>query len=656
MKTGKLIIFIITLSFTTGLIAQDDEVLLSVAGREVSRDEFKWLYLKNNTADRHTGIEEYLDLYTRLRLKVRAAEDAGLHERTSFKDELAGYRKQLAKNYLTDHEVKDRMLQKAYERYKTEINASHILVKCPPEASPSDSLKAYNKALDIRLRIKLGEPFESVAKGASDDPSVNINGGRLGYFTVFQTPLPFENAVYRMERGDLSMPVRTKKGYHIISVRDKKNNPGRIKVAHIMKATPPGSTEAKRRKAKQEIDSLYTLLQQGADFSRLAGENSDDQMSAQNNGELPWFGSGEMIHEFSVAAFQLLRDGEITEPVKTAYGWHIIKRLDKELLPSREEAKKYLESRLSHSYLMEAARKSFAEKLKTEYDYKLSDQALKWFIELADSSFRNSGDFSITTPRPDDILYSFASEKCYMSDFAEYIKKEGGQAPVYDSLVFINSLLDKKVIQHLIDYEDSVLEDKYPEFGYLMNEFYDGILFFEISDSLIWKRTVNDSTGLAAYYETRKDEFMDKPAVKARIYKIDRDAGRRKTRRIRRSIRRNHDKENYYRAVMAEAASGKDTLAVIKEGTWEKGENMILEKIKWEKGLHHLDDDKNGTILVDILGIKEAQAKDLNDIKGSIIPGYQSYLEERWLMQLKNKYGVSVNRDELEQLKSEIEK
>jgi len=656
MKTGKLIIYIITLSFTTGLIAQNDDVLLRVADREVSREEFKWLYLKNNTADQHTDIEEYLDLYIRLRLKVEAAEDAGLHERPSFKKELAGYRKQLAKNYLTDHEVKERMLQKAYERYKTEINASHILVKCSPGASPGDSLKAYNKALDIRLRIKLGEPFESVAKGASDDPSVNINGGRLGYFTVFQTPLPFENAVYSMERGDLSMPVRTSKGYHIISVRDKKNNPGRIKVAHIMKATPPGSTEVKRKRAKQEIDSLYILLQKGADFSKLARENTDDQMSVQNNGELPWFGSGEMIHEFSVAAFELLRDGEITEPVKTIYGWHIIKRLAKEMFPSREEAKKYLESRLSHSHMMEAAARSFAENLKAEYDYKLNDQSLKWFYALADSSFRYTGDFPVTTPVPDDILYSFASEKCYMSDFAEYINKEGRQAPVYDSLAFINSLLDKKVTLHLTAYENSVLEDKYHEFGYLMNEFYDGILFFEISDSLIWKRTVNDSTGLAAYYKTRMDEFMDKPAVKARIYKIDRNAGRRKTRRIRRSIRKNHDKENYYQAVMAEASSGKDSLAVIKDGIWEKGENMILEKVKWEKGLHRLDDDENGTILVDILGIKEARPKDMNDIKGSIIPGYQQYLEEQWLMQLENKYKVFINRDELKQLKSEIEK
>ena len=186
MKVRKPITYAIVLLLTLNLNAQINDALLKVNDREVSADEFKWLYLKNNSGDQYTDIEEYLDLYTRLRLKVEAAEEAGIQRRTSFKSELAGYRKQLAKNYLTDQDIKDRLLDRAYERYKTEIHALHILIKCPADASPGDTLRAYNRAMDIRQRIRLGEPFESVAKGASDDPTVNINGGNLGYFTVFR--------------------------------------------------------------------------------------------------------------------------------------------------------------------------------------------------------------------------------------------------------------------------------------------------------------------------------------------------------------------------------------------------------------------------------------------------------------------------------------
>ncbi|MBS0009802.1 MAG: peptidylprolyl isomerase [Bacteroidales bacterium] len=655
MKIRKLITFTSALLFTVSMDAQDQDILLRVNDREVSADEFKWLYLKNNTADYYTDLDKYLDLYINLRLKVEAAKEAGIDKRASFKSELAGYRKQLAKNYLTDRDVRDKLIDMAYKRYTKEVHAYHILIKCPADAAPEDTLKAYNKAMNIRQRLRLGEPFESVAKGASDDPTVNINGGNLGYFTVFQTPLPFEEAVYSMNPGQLSMPVRTAAGYHIIKVQDKRDNRGRIKVAHIMKATPPGSTEANRAKARYEIDSLYNLLEKGADFSELARNNSDDMMSARNGGELPWFGTGEMIHEFSIAAFNIQRDNEYTRPVQTVYGWHIIKRLDREPVMSAEEAKKYLESRLSNSYLLSLSKKAFAEKLKEEYNYRLDNNKLEWFYSAADSGLRHGNRYRITLTVPDEVLYTFASVSCRMSDFADYIREHGSQAPAFDSVIFINSLLEQKVYNDLLAYEDSVLEDKYPEFAYLMNEFYDGIMFFEISDSLVWQKSMNDSSGLNKYYNSRKEEFRKEQTATARIYEISEDAGRRKTRRILRTIRRHHNKEDFNERLMAEAITGKDTLLKITSGTWEKGENPVLDNTRWNKGMTQKAKN-NGTILVDILEVHKDRFKELNEMRGVIIQDYQEYLEAQWLEKLREKHEVSVNRDVMEKLKLEIGK
>lgn len=655
MKIGKPIVYITALIFTLNVNAQEQDALLWVNDRPVSAGEFLWLYQKNNAGDSHTGLDEYLDLYINLRLKVEAAEEAGIHKRESFKAELEGYRKQLAKNYLADSEVKERLIEKAYERYQEEIHTLHILVRCQPDASPEDTLEAYNRAMNIRQRIRMGEPFESVARGASDDPNVNLNGGNLGYLTVFQTPVSFEDAIYSMEEGELSMPVRTASGYHIIRVQDRRDRQGRIRVAHIMKATPPGSTERIREKAKSEIDSLYRLLQEGADFGTLAEKNSDDRMSAGRGGELPWFGSGEMIHEFSVAAFNILRDNEFTRPIKTVYGWHIIKRLEKEAPLRGAEAKKFLESRLPNSYLLAESKKSFTEKLKKEYNYVLNEEALGWFYDVADSSFRHSAEHNIQKRLPDDILYSFAREKCSMQDFAVYIRHNGNSAPGYSAKEFINTLLDQKVYEHLWEYENSILEDKYPEFRYLMNEFYDGILFFEITDSLIWSGAEKDSTGLREYYNTRKEEFREEPLATARIFRIADDAGKRKTRRIARAVRRHHGRDNYYQKIMDKAISGQDTLVAITEGKWEKGQNDYLDDARWKKGLSRVETN-SGTILVDILKIEKERYKDPEDVRGILINGYQEYLEEQWLKELRKKYEVSVDSSRMEKLKLEAGK
>ena len=199
----------------------------------------------------------------------------------------------------------------------TEINAWHILIAMPQDASPADTLKAWKKAIDIRERIINGESFESVARGTSDDKSVKINGGNLGYFTVFQMIMPFEDAAYSLKKGAISMPVRTPYGYHIIKVTDKRPSKGRIKVAHIMKAVPPGTAENEAKKAEEEINNIYKKLQEGASFSELAKKYSDHKESAVKGGELNWFGTGEIISDFSEAAFAITDTGKYTKPVRT---------------------------------------------------------------------------------------------------------------------------------------------------------------------------------------------------------------------------------------------------------------------------------------------------------------------------------------------------
>lgn len=649
MKIRKLIILVIILSGFWSASAQEKEILITVSDVQVTVEEFEWLYQKNNSGNLFDSIDKYLSLYIDLRLKVEEAKEAGIHLTKAFKYELEGYRNQLSKNYLTDQNIREELLRKAYERYMIEINVYHILIKCPADATPADTLDAFVKAMNIRERIRIGEAFESVARGSSDDPSVTINGGNIGYFTVFQTPLSFENAAYSMKIGQLSKPVRTADGYHIIKIQDRRDNQGRIKVAHIMKATPMGTSELSRRIAKNQIDSLYNLLQEGSDFQELAMNNSDDQMSSANGGELPWFGAGRMIHEFSFAAFQLQRDGEISEPVKTAFGWHIIKRLSKEAFPAYEDAKRFLEGRLSQSYLQSVSRKSFVNNLKEEYNYTINNEALEWFYSISDSSFRAGNFFEDLSQVSENVLYSFANEELSMKEFAIYINDSGNQAPSSDSLNFINTLLDQKSHEQLVEYEDSMLEEKYPDFKYLMREFYDGILFFEISDSLIWKRSVNDSIKLKRYYETRISEFMLPATAEARIYKIESGTSNKNRKDLVKKVKKFYKNDNYRELILSGSVSGKDTLISITEGIWEKGVNTFIDRVKWSKGIHQADN--NGTVLVDIIDIIEPQPQSFTEVRAVLSNDFQKQLEEEWLIELRNRYGTHVNEEALLKLK-----
>jgi len=360
MKVRSLLSVVLFFLSSNFFMAQipDEKVLMTVAGRTVDAGEFIRMYNKSSDPDSRTKVDEYMEQFVAFKLKVADAIEKGYDTTNSFREELNGYRNQLAQNYLSDPDIKENLLRKAYERSLVEVNASHILVGCPPDASPDDTLKAYRKASGIRERILQGEDFEQVAKAASDDKSVLINNGNLGYFTVFQMITPFEEAAYNLKPGTVSMPVRTPYGYHIIRINDKRPSKGKIKVAHIMKAVSHNSDEEGMRNAEKEINEIYSLLENGASFKNLALNLSDHKASAANGGELNWFGAGEIISDFSEAAFSMKDTGEFTKPVRSVNGFHIIKLLDKKAPGSFEESKSYLESKLNRSDLISKGKKS----------------------------------------------------------------------------------------------------------------------------------------------------------------------------------------------------------------------------------------------------------------------------------------------------------
>jgi len=429
----NIFLFILALGLTFNLFGQTDAIIMEIDGKPVTKSEFLQIYLKNNNDPKYDKetMDEYMELFRKFKLKVAEAEALGYDTVPRLKKELEGYRKQLATPYLTDSSMNQIMVKESYDRVSEEIRASHILLRLNPDVIPKDTLLAYNRLIKMRKEIMDGKDFEMVAKGksGSEDPSVKDNGGDLGYFTAFQMVTPFEDAAYTTPIGEVSMPIRTKFGYHIIQVVDKRPARGTITAAHIMVTKGDNSgaeEEGSSASAKKKIDEIYMRLKNGEDFEGLAKQFSDDPSTNSKGGVLPTFGSGtttRMVTNFEDAAFSIQEDGGICEPIQTQYGWHIIKRLNLVPLASFDKMKKELENRVSRDDRAKRTQDSFVKKLKQDYSYKAkSVRRVNYFKNVIDSTYF-AGEFKADQVKKNKLLYKIDGQKIRQSEFAGFFSE-----------------------------------------------------------------------------------------------------------------------------------------------------------------------------------------------------------------------------------------
>lgn len=639
IRSSILLAIFLTIPAVCMTQALNDSILMTVAGRKIESGEFIRMFNKSNESDKLPDADTYLQQYINFRLKVADAINKGIDTTREFINELNGYRSQLAQNYLTDTNTKERLLQKTYERSLIDINAWHILVNCPEGSKATDTLNAWNKAADVKQRILRGESFEQVARSTSDDPSVRLNGGNLGYFTVFQMITPFEDAAYNMKKGSVSDPVRTAYGYHIIKVADRRPSKGKVLAAHIMISAPPGISEEEEKEAEEAINAIYKELLGGASFSKLAEKYSDHKQSAANGGKLDWFGTGEIITEFAEAAFALTDTGKYSRPIKSSYGWHIIKLLGKKTPASFEETRSYLESRINQSYLNSLSKKSLINTLKKEYKFRINTTVFNWFVTNTDSLIINGLSRYNRKTIPSGLIYSFADQRLSARDFAEYIDSRKSRIVTNEPEIFINKSIEAISNDQIIKYENSILEKKYPDFRYLINEFHDGILLFNISEEKLWKRIQQDSAGLMLYYEDHKTEFLTKKGIETKIFTLQMPGGDKKLASAYRKYSRRKETD---RLMLEKFNKENDSMLVINERVWFEGDDPLIDKIKWSTGKQNIKIDNYPSIII-INKVIEPVPKPFSEVKGEMMAGYQEYLEKEWIEQLRAKYSVKIN-------------
>ena len=624
---NRLFSLLALISFSIAISAQD-EPLLVIGNKHFTVDEFNYIYNKNNALAQDTVSKaDYLDLFVIYKLKVEEAIAQGYDTIPSFKKELEFYRNELAKPYLSDKKAEEEVVQEAYEHMRYEVEASHILINLPKAPNPKDTLKAYNRIADVKRQLDNGADFEQMVLKYSEGPSARQSNGHLGYFTAFMMVYPFEKAAFNTPIGEVSDITRTSFGYHLIKVHDKRENKGQIQVAHIMKAYPYKASETIQNQSKIAIDSIYKKLISGASFEAMVTQFSDDKQTVSNQGKLPWFASGEMVPAFSEAAFALTKDGAISKPIKTKFGWHIIKRMAVRPIKSLEECRAEITQKIKRDERAFAGIQATVKRLKEEYDYTINEKDLLkleqltiQYSKMGQSSFVDK--LSQAQLQPSSYAGRVLTSKDFASNGITFSWPEEGLTKLDFEYAWRHF-----VERTLIDFEKKNLKHKYPDYKHLMNEYFDGLLIFEISQKEIWNKASNDSIGLVTFYHKNSDNYMLDEHYKGTLYYCKSKKG---SKTIKKMLAKTKEGE------VLELPKELSDQVQVKKGRFFKGDEPMLDNQVWDSKIKATSSDY--PFLIKSGQMYEKAVQPLDDIRGQVVSDYQSELEEQWVIRLKEKY------------------
>lgn len=662
MKKFVSILFISFIaSFTFAQTNKD--IVLEVAGENISKKTFVEMYQRNNpNPDKKIikkDLEEYLNLFINFKLKLAQARELGYDTLSTYVEEVNTYRKQLIEPYLNDKTVTEELIKEAYDRTKEIIRASHILILIPTNATPKDTLEAYNKALEIRKKIFNGEDFGELAVQFSEDPSakdqqmndgqnkIKGNRGDLGYFTSFSMIYPFETACYSLKINEVSKPIRSQRGYHIIKLTDRKPAPfSTCTIAHIWVNF---DNHSNAQECKEIINKAYLELQNNISFDSVVAKYSDDKYSAKKQGILSNQRVVNMPFEYTDIIIKTPINS-FSEPFESRYGWHIIKPISLVPILDLEQQRKEIEQRISKDVRSYRTIEEFIKKSKQEYNFKEDITKLASVGEILTDSI-----FSAKWEVPEnyegkEIIFTVGDYSFSQKDLAQEIEKlQQKQTPEYIP-TYLNSIYNKIANEKVLAYADAKLEVKHPELKITVDEFRDGILIFTITDKFIWNKSITDSVGLSKFFSKNNSNYQWKERADVTTFSFSSNIDILKAKKvIEKGVKKNKSNDEI-KALLEKKFKIKEQTTKYFDYKWnkfEKGDNKVVDKTNWKVGISdviEMENDKKKYIVI-IHNILPPSPKTLEEAKGIATSDYQEYLEEQWIKKLRNDYTYNVNED-----------
>lgn len=679
-------------------MAQNDPIVIEVDGQKIRQSEFMQEFNNNvgnqlaakkgvTETEKRVALEEYAELYALFRAKERDAIARGFDTTARLKKELNQYRKELAAPYLTDSTVMDRLLAEAYGRNHTSLRAAHLLIPVEKDASPADTLRAYNYIMALRKRIvEDGEDFHAVTSEIlhrfNPQAPSRPNEGDLGYFSVFNMVYPFENAAYALKVGEVSMPVRTQYGYHLIKLLDRVEGLyGEVTMAHIWLHSKDSSDRA------LDINKIYQQLKNGVSFERLARQ-SDDRTTADEGGVLANATLSQLPPEY-IHAIANMNEGEFSEPFFTQYGWHIVKLIKRDTLPPLESLKGYYKQKMTRDQRGNASRTTFAADCRKKYGIvdctvtpvaqpkavkakkgkKKTAEPVKMMASLdyliahvSDSVITGQWRFKDSVFKDTTALVITPAKRYTALDVAKYIKRKQERTNVVTIDYYVRNKYAEFLDSVSIDYADSQLENENAEFAELVNEYRRGLMIFNYNDRMIWSAAVIDTAGFFKYYDREsRTKSLNNPDdsiyffhPRARVTTLtvnNSDAlAPEKAQQLVEKARLKSKGSSDMKEMLLKKINRKkypaDDLVEVSVDLVEQTRQKLLQADQWKEGTY-IQPQPRGYRIVAVEEILPRSLKDIRSAKGYYLNGYQNELEKRLNEQLKEKYNVKIHRDVL---------
>ncbi len=610
------------------------EILFSIGGNQITSNEFEYLYKKNHQSKDEFStdkIDEYLKLFINFKLKVAEARQRGIDTTTAFVKEYNSYKEELKKPYLPESKIIDSLVKITYNRLQEELKVSHILIGVKADATPVDTLQAYTKAIEIKNKALAGEDFGSLAALYSEEPMARTSKGDLGYFTALQMVFPFENAAYASAKGEITNPIRTRFGYHIIKVEDRKPSRGEVEVSHIMIRV---SDERNSDKAKNLVFDIYDQLRGGMKWEDLCNQYSEDTGSKSNGGKLKPFGVGVMVAlpEFDRAAFSLKNTGDLSDPFQTRYGWHIMRLERKIPLPPFTELAPNLKSRVARDERVQISKQTLLKRLKNTFSFQEMVTVKSKIFALADTMLvKGKWNPPANFIANKEVLFSIKSKKTTGQNFIDYIQKNQKATP-QPSEKSVEQLYNSFVNKKISEAQELDIIASTPDFVMLLNEYYEGILLFDIMEKEVWKKANEDSLGQVKHFEQNLNKYVAGERANTTLYS---SSSQEQMGKLNMYIQQ-HDTLSIAKAVQARNVR-------LEKGLFQREDRPVLSKIGWAPGLYPLESG-GMYYLAHIIEVLPPGPMTFQESRANVISDYQDRLEDQWLEQLRKKYPVKINK------------
>lgn len=623
--------------FTTSLFYSYSQTLFTYGNYKVDASEFLAAYNKNKSTTRNQAqaLRDYLDLYINFKLKVQAAKDIRLDTLPSMLADVQNFRSQIQDTYLKDQDEVNKLVDQAFSRSQKDVHTVYYFLKT---VAGTDSVNYIKRIHEVSEKLNSGQSDSLILAKLNANTPIKVQKEDLGYITVFTLPYQFENIVYGLKQGRASAPFRTKKGWYVFKNEGERNAVGNITVAQILFAVPQGN-EQQKEETKKLADSVYTAVTNGADFAELAKRYSDDRTTFMNGGVLPEFGSAKYDSVFENHAFSLQKDGEISKPFETKFGYHIIKRISAEPVPSTKNNEQFmynLKQEVLNDSRIESAKEKFLKQVFPVIQLTKKKINLEDLWRVTDSALLNNKEIKTGNVDENTTLISFNNHvNIKVRDWIIFVKnsneKVDGEHETYEKIFpdFVN--------QSAISNYASRLEKYNPAFKAQLNEFKEGNMLFEIMQRKVWGKASSDSTGLKRFYLLHKQKYLWNTSAEAVIFSCS-----------------NLD---VAQNGIAELKKGKNWKQLMNENTstiqadsgrFELGQIPVVDRTAFSPGLITLPvvNKTDGTaVFAKILHVyPDNEPRSFEDARGLVINDYQNYLEQKWIEQLKKKYPVTINQ------------